>query len=128
MSKEILNEAAIYPGPISANGDVLVLASQTTARAATQLVDPASEEMAYWELHADFVDAYITIGDANVAAPGPLDTSGDTRCIKIEAGTSRQFVFCRGRSHFRDLESDTNGFLRCYKASTGQPISYARTG
>lgn len=126
MSSEVLKQAAAYVAPIAANGDVLVLAGSATARGATQLVDPTTDDEYWFEFEADGVDVYITIGDANVTAPGIASVAGASRAIKIPDGTSKQFLFARGRSHFDDIESAAAGYLRIYRASIKLESGWAR--
>ena len=125
MSDELLKDAACYPAPVVANGEVIVADSATSASSAVQVVDVSGgDKLEYWDFEADGADFYLTFGDSGVADPSQTATSGTSRSIKLAAGVTKQFMFCRGRSHFKHLALATGGWLRANKASRGRPDSF----
>lgn len=124
---DVMNGSAVYPAPVSSDGDMIVLASVATARAATQLEQADSLNFVWYEFFADGVDVFLTFGDSSVAAPSATATSGDSRSYKIPAGETRAFAMGGpGRTHFRDIESSTGGYLRVSKASPSIASGLAR--
>lgn len=122
MSSEVLKDAARVPAPVSSDGDVIVLATVATARAAQEVVTAGSRNTVWYRFHADGLPLYLTFGDSSVAAPDSTAVSGSGRAVKIEAGQKEDFEFDgHTRTHFRDISTGTTGYLRACKVSHGNP-------